>query len=736
MCKPFSYFCIALGTTLLVAAKTAENAPAEPEPVPDERLAGKVVVLKVGDAELGDARKFRKMRELIDLAAVAEAEAVVFDINAPGNHPVEAFRRIAEEFPGTGVKMVSFVHPTAVSAGAALALSTDVIYMSPVGALGAAAPPVPAGKDNEGALRAYEREVSVLSAQLKGIAKTMGHDPDIVAALTDPGLELKDGDTVVKASGKPLTLSAEEAVGNYAGRSALSAGIASSIEEVVSQAGLTGDVTEVDPQVFEKQEKGESVSGAGVVATAGGKEKKEEAAFGQTRQESYGGKVVIIKIGEEDLASKAQFEFMKRCLVKAGEDKAEAVVFDINTPGGYAWYTAQLMMQELQRFENIKTISYVNPAAVSAGSLIAIATDDIYMAPASTIGAAAVVSGTGGDIGETMQKKVNATMISIARNVAELKGHNPDIAEAFIDYEKEVVIAGAVVSKSGDLLSLNATTATEMLGGKPVLAKGIAKDLDEVLTLEGLDKDNTVKAEPLGMEAVARWVQAISGFLILLGIAGAYMEMQTPGFGVPGFVSLAAFTLFFFGNNLAGKLAGYELVVVFVIGVALIVVELFVAPGTLVFGLAGAALMLGSLMFAMVDKLDVEAIRKGAELAPSSIDVVSGPALTLALGLAGAALLIALAMVYLPKSKAMRWMVLEEAVAGGTPGIGVAQPGGDKESLVGRSGVTISDLRPVGRARFADDVLEVTAGSEFITEGKSVRVIEHEGSRVLVEEIG
>ncbi|MDG2122279.1 MAG: S49 family peptidase, partial [Verrucomicrobiales bacterium] len=597
------------------------------------------------------------------------------------------------------------------------------------GVLGSAAPGRPGGNSEaalEAALAAYRGTLSVLVARMKAAAAGSGRDTGVISAMMDADFVLKDGEVIVKAAGAPLTLTAEEATGGYAGRS----GIAQGVREIdavlasveagegvirLEQGTLEEPAGEVEPEPMEVEK-----------ADVGEKTEERSLDFVRTEEESFAGKVVVLEVGEDDLVAKTRFEFMRRTVERAEKEGAKALVLDLNTPGGYAWLTAELIMKDLSQAK-LPTVAYVNPSAISAGCLIAISADRIYMAPVSTIGSAGVVTGSGEALESTMRQKIYSMMISVARAVAAEKGHNPDVVEAFIDEDKEVVIDGVVISAKGKMLNLDQERATEVLGGRPVLAEGIAKDLEEVLELAGFAGIPTVKAEPLGMEAFALWVEGISILLILLGMAGAYMEMQTPGFGVPGFISALAFGLFFFGNNVAGKLAGYELVVVFVLGLVLIVVELVLVPGTLVAGILGFVLMMGALLFSMVDQVDFDLVRKGSESAPGILEVLREPVSNLVLGSGGALVLIVLAMFYLPKTRAINRLVLSDAIKG--------EPVQEDKVKAGDEGVAMTDLRPVGRGRFGDRYLEVTAGRGFVDEGAAIRVVESGGMGIRVEEV-
>ena len=340
---------------------------------------------------------------------------------------------------------------------------------------------------------------------------------------------------------------------------------------------------------------------------------------------------------------------MDRIVKKAELDGAEAVIFDMDTPGGYAWYTQGLVLNSLQNL-TIPTYSFVNPRAESAGAIIAIGTDTIYMRPAATIGSALVVGGGGGDLGESMTDKVTKEIMQMVENVAIIKGHNPDIAKAFVSKDTRVEIDGTVVHDGDGVLNLNSIRATEIIGGKPVLAKGIAIDLEDLVEQEGLTGE-IVKAEALGMEAIAGWVQKFSFLLIMVGLAGAYMEMKAPGFGAPGLISVLCFSIFFFGNHMAGNLAGYELAVVFVIGIILIIVEIFLFPGLIFPALIGTLMVLGSLVFAMGDRVDFQWKMDGKPGALPWEDLFSGAMMNLAIALIGVGLILWWAMRFLPETR-------------------------------------------------------------------------------------
>ena len=438
----------------------------------------------------------------------------------------------------------------------------------------------------------------------------------------------------------------------------------------------------------------------------------------------------------ESLIRQTKFDFMKRVISKANSDGASAIIFDLNTPGGIAWYTEEIMLSDLQNL-SIPTYSYVNPKAMSAGALIAIATDHIYMHEPSTIGAAAPVMGNGQDIPEAMLKKVMSDILATADDVARLKGHDPLIAKAFVDSEIEVLFEIPEITVDGDLntknafspddendlLVLNAWQATQIIDGKPLFAKGLAESIDDLIVKAGLNGE-IVTAKPLGFEYVSDLIVKLAPWLLLFGIAGAYMELKAPGFGLPGFVSLISFALFFFGHNVAGYLAGYEIVGVFILGLVLLILEFFVFPGLIVLGLLGAILVIGSLIYTMVDPLDLD--WNGEINISNFISVLSDPLMNVCIGVFGSFIIVLFFMRFMNSIPIMKGMVLNE----GDVVNSVSDP---VNSLLGMEGKTLTDLKPSGSAMIDGERVDVVSDGEFIPKESNVVVSKHEGLRVLVE---
>src|SRR5882757_154721 len=321
------------------------------------------------------------------------------------------------------------------------------------------------------------------------------------------------------------------------------------------------------------------------------------AAPAPARKAIQKGDVVVVPLHGE--VAPSLLAFLRRAVKTAESNDASAIVFDMNTYGGRL-DTATEIVNALNQIK-IPTYTFINTNAGSAGALIVIATQHIYMAPVSAIGAAAPILQTGEDLPPTAREKTISYWSALVRGSAIKNGHNPDLAEAFMNKDKEVKIGDRLVHPKGSLLTLTAQEATEKINGKPLLADGIADSVEDLARKAGL-KGQLVTLDPSGFERLAFWITKLAPLLLLLGIICAYLEFKIPGASLPGIIAAFCFALFFLGHYLAG-LAGWEVVALFVLGVVLVLVEvLFFAHSTIVFGVVGVFLMLGSLLWAMVDR--------------------------------------------------------------------------------------------------------------------------------------
>lgn len=431
--------------------------------------------------------------------------------------------------------------------------------------------------------------------------------------------------------------------------------------------------------------------------------------------------VVVIPLRGE--VSEAQFFFLRRALKNAEQGKADAVLIDMDTYGGEV--TSAVRMIDALSKTGVPTFTYINTNAASAGALVALATRHIYIAPTGAIGAAAPVNSNGEDLQETMKDKTVSYLSGRIRSAAERNGYNPDIAEAFINKTKEVKIGDTVVHPKGSLLTFSAQEAVKKIGGKPLLAEGIASSIDDLLAQAKL-RGPVRKIEPTGFERLAFWITEFAPVILLLGIVGAYLEVKMHGTFIPGAVAGICFLLFFFGHYVAG-LAGWEVAVVFLLGLALLLGELLVHPGTIIPGLLGALMMMGSLIWTMMDRYPSQ------PFLPTSAMLVR-PMLNLGVAVVASAAVIVILGKYLPRTPLFSWIVLGKSNAQG-PSLSSHSSGSPTRVRVGEQGIATSVLRPSGKAQFDGEVVDVITQGGFVEPGKNVRVVEIEGARVVVEEM-
>lgn len=440
------------------------------------------------------------------------------------------------------------------------------------------------------------------------------------------------------------------------------------------------------------------------------------------REVIHKGDIVVVPMQGEIAPSLAAF--VRRAVKTAETAGASAIIFEMNTYGGRL-DSAEEISNALNR-ATIPTYIYVNTNAGSAGALIALAAKHIYMAPVSAIGAAAPVLPTGQDLPLTEREKTISYWSALIRGSAQRNEHNPDIGEAFMNKDKEVKIGDRIVHPKGTLLTLSAQEATEKINGKPLLADGIADSVEDVVRKAGL-KGNVVRLNPTGFEQLALWITALAPLLLLGGIIGAYLEFKIPGASLPGIISGICFALFFLGHYLAG-LAGWEVVALFVLGLALVIVEiLFFAHSTIVFGVLGVFLMLASLLWAMIDRYP------GETFFPSG-QMLAVPLRNLFIALVAAAIVIALLAKYLPRTSIYRRFALMTSNPPGPSLAGAPREFATALSLSpGMKGVALSILRPSGKARFADHIVDVITQGEFIAPETPVTVVQSDGMRVIVK---
>jgi membrane-bound serine protease (ClpP class) len=421
--------------------------------------------------------------------------------------------------------------------------------------------------------------------------------------------------------------------------------------------------------------------------------------------------------------------YLERVVGEAEDAGASAIILDINTPGGRL--DAVLQMNDTLLSTSVPTIAFVNRTAFSAGALIAISTDRIFMTSGGVMGAATPVDGASG---ETSTEKVVSAVRSTFRSTAEATGRDPLIAEAMVD--PAVDIPG--LSPSGQLLTL---TTTDALGVG--YAEAIAETRDDLLSQLGLSEARVVSPELSFAERTTRFITdpVVAGILLALGLLLIVFDFFADGLGIAALAGLAMIGAFFWGHMVAG-LAGWEDLVLVALGLGLIAIELFVIPGFGIPGILGLIALLGGMFMAL---LDGEATRSSESIERALITVLA----VLAFVVVGFLLILS----FLPRRSRFAGTVLRSTVTDGDDlrrePVGWVKwfGGGDRlvlpaerpvqetvshRDLAGMVGTTRTPLRPSGVAEIDGVPVDVVAEAEFIEQGEPIVVVLDQGYRRVV----
>jgi membrane-bound serine protease (ClpP class) len=431
---------------------------------------------------------------------------------------------------------------------------------------------------------------------------------------------------------------------------------------------------------------------------------------------------VVFVIPMRDEINTPTLYVLRRGLKEAIDQKADAVVLDMNTPGGELGATLEIM-EALEKFPGQK-ITYVNHEAMSAGAFIAAATDEIHFAPNAVIGAAAPVLSTGGEVDKTMKQKVVSYLRAKMRASSEGKGYRGQVISAMIDEDYELKIGDKVLKPKGELLSLTASEALETYGEppQPLLGAGKATNIEALLTAKyGAGQYRIQQFQVTWSEELAQYLNSISPILMGLGMLALFIEFKTPGFGIFGIAGIVLLGIVFLGNYVAG-FSGHEPLLMFAIGLILVAVELLFFPGVAVVAITGLVLMLASLVWAMADLWPGEPFTVAW-----SGDAFVQPLRNLALGLALAVALGLALLRYMPKGWVWDRMIVGAAIGGAAQVAGMDPGRGDGVgTLVGRSGRAVTALRPSGqvevdgrRYEAKTELGTVDAGDAIVVRGRT-----------------
>ena len=400
--------------------------------------------------------------------------------------------------------------------------------------------------------------------------------------------------------------------------------------------------------------------------------------------------------------------YIKRVIKEAEQKKAKYIIFNINTFGGRVDAATQIKDAILD--SKVKTIAFINKRAISAGALIALSCDKIIMVKGSSIGASTVVNESGQKVSEKYQSYMRAEM----RSTAERTGRRTDVAQAMVD---ERIIVKDLADDSTTLVTLTSDEAIKIGFADTILA-----DKQEILDYLGVSNAKIIENKSNLAEDFVRFLNTpiVSSLLIMIGLVWFFTEIKTPGWGLPGTAAIIALALFFGSGYILDLATGFE-ILLFILGVVLIIAEIFFIPGFGIFGILGIIFVVGSLFLGLI-----------GDLPTVDGSILSAAIIQLGATFVFTGIVIAILIKYLPKTEMMNNLILHDSI---DAKVDYTSSIPDNSHLIGKEGISLTDLRPSGTAMFGGKRYDVVADNEYINHNCKIKVMSVEGMRIVVAEI-
>ena len=436
--------------------------------------------------------------------------------------------------------------------------------------------------------------------------------------------------------------------------------------------------------------------------------------------------------------------FIKRAIKEAKQQQAEAIILGLDTFGGRVDAALEIV-KHIEAAAPIPVYALVEDKAWSAGALLALSCKQISMQKGSSMGSATPVSSSGGKSEALGEKHVSAIRAKF-KSIAEKNGYPANLAAAMVDKDvavKEVLIAGEkkylteeeikklekenqkfkiteVVIKKDKLLNLTAKQAQQY-----GIARHVVDNVEDLVNKLELGEMTIDKKQKNWAEYLAGIVTSsmLSGLLLMLGFFALYTEISNPGFGWAGIVGIICLGLLFWGKYIV-DLAQFTEIMLFIIGVVLIFVEIFVIPGFGIAGIAGIIILALGLYLSFVPFV----IPKNTwdfSLVISSLTLILISGLASAIGFF-------IFLHFVPEIPGLKRLVLKKEQ---TKEQGYTGANKEISEMLAWQGIAKTNLRPVGKAIFGEKILDVVAESEYITKDTKIKIIDVKGNRILVRKV-
>lgn len=418
--------------------------------------------------------------------------------------------------------------------------------------------------------------------------------------------------------------------------------------------------------------------------------------------------VMVMEIKDE--IDPRMLRYVKLAFEHAEKIRADYIIIDMDTYGGVLTDAKEIVDVVMDSKKPVWV--YINSDAASAGALISIACDSIYMSPGASIGAATVVEGDG----KAAPDKYQSYMRSIMRSTAEENHRDPRIAEGMVD--ERVVIDS--IKQAGKVITF---TTTEAIANGYCEAK--VESIEEILKRNKVENYELHRFKLGASEKIIAFFlnPFISGILILVILGGIYFELQTPGVGFPLFAAITALVLYLVPYYLNGLAEYWEIIALF-IGILLLAAEVFVIPGFGIAGIAGIILTLVSLVLIMLnnDFFNFEFVPLG-DIVKASVAAVGG--------VTGGMLLLIFGGAKIVETKAFKKISLNESQKS-ADGFTVNS---NAQLLLNKKGVAHTVLRPSGKILIEGEVYDAFTRGEYIEKGEQVEIIGTEGVTLRVKRV-
>lgn len=418
--------------------------------------------------------------------------------------------------------------------------------------------------------------------------------------------------------------------------------------------------------------------------------------------------VMVMEIKDE--IDPRMLRYVKLAFEHAEKIKADYIIIDMDTYGGVLTDAKEIVDVVMDSKKPV--LVYINSDAASAGALISIACDSIYMSPGASIGAATVVEGDG----KAAPDKYQSYMRSIMRSTAEENHRDPRIAEGMVD---ERVVIGSI-KQAGKVITF--TTAEAIANG---YCEAKVESIEEILKRNKVENYELHRFKLGASEKIIAFFlnPFISGILILVILGGIYFELQTPGVGFPLFAAITALVLYLVPYYLNGLAEYWEIIALF-IGILLLAAEVFVIPGFGIAGIAGIILTLVSLVLIMLnnDFFNFEFVPLG-DIVKASVAAVGG--------VTGGMLLLIFGGAKIVETKAFKKISLNESQKS-ADGFTVNS---NAQLLLNKKGVAHTVLRPSGKILIEGQVYDAFTRGEYIEKGEQIEIIGTEGVTLRVKRV-